>query len=73
MAQHQNHAVDGDPAVPDFWPEALKIINSAPIGLLATAQGRQPHVRPVTPAYVGLDAYVLTGSGTPQARSDSQQ
>ena len=66
MAQHQDHAIDGDSAVPAFWPEALKIIKSAPIGLLATAQGRQPHVRPVTPAYVGLNAYVLTASGTPK-------
>ncbi len=50
--------------LPEFWPEAQKVIKSAPIGLLATTQGRQPHVRPVAPAYVGLHAYVLTSVGT---------
>lgn len=51
---------------PDFWPEALELIHAAPIALLATAHGAQPHVRPVTPAYVGLDAYVLTSQGAPK-------
>lgn len=51
---------------PDFWPEALEVISSAPIALLATAEGRQPHVRPVVPAYVDMVAYVLTSSGSPK-------
>lgn len=56
---------------PEFWPEALEVISSAPIALLATAEGRQPHVRPVVPAYVDLDAYVLTTTGTPKTRQIS--
>ena len=68
MAQHQDHAIVGDAGIPDFWPEALEIVKSAPIGLFATTQGRQPHVRPVTPAYVGLNAYVLTAAGTPKLK-----
>jgi len=51
---------------PEFWPEALDVIHNAPIALLATAEGRQPHVRPVVPAYVGMVAYVLTSSGSPK-------
>ena len=54
--------------LPEFWSEALEVIKSAPIGQLATVQGRQPHVRPVAPAYVGLCAYVLTSVGTPKLR-----
>ena len=46
--------------------EAQEVIKSAPIALLATTQGRQPHVRPVAPAYVGLSAYVLTSVRTPK-------
>ena len=52
--------------LPDFWPEAQEVIKSAPIALLATTQGRQPHVRPVAPAYVGRNAYVLTSVRTPK-------
>jgi len=66
VAEYQDQAAAGDAPVPDFWPEALEVIKSAPICLLATARGRQPHVRPVIPAYVGMDAYVLTGVGTPK-------
>ena len=51
---------------PDFWPEALEVVSQAPIGLLATTEDRQPHVRPVVPAYVGMIAYVLTSSGSPK-------
>ena len=54
--------------LPDFWPEALEVIKSAPIGQLATVQGRQPRVRPVAPAYVGMRAYVLTTIGAPKLR-----
>lgn len=53
---------------PAFWPEALEIIASQPIALLATTRGQQPHVRPVTPAYVGLEAYVLTAAESPKTR-----
>lgn len=62
----QDQAVEAGSHLPDFWPEALEVIKSAPIGLLATTQGRQPHVRPVAPAYVDLDAYVLTSVRTPK-------
>ena len=51
---------------PDFWPEALDVVHSAPIALLATVEGRQPHVRPVVPTYVDMIAYVLTSSGSPK-------
>lgn len=66
MAQQEDLTVAADPGAPDFWPEALEVIKSAPIGLLATTQGLQPHVRPVAPAYVGLHAYVLTSVRTPK-------
>ena len=46
--------------LPEFWPEALDLIRSAPIAFLATENRGQPHVRPATPAYVGADAYILT-------------
>ena len=80
MSQHQDQTgpsarADGTPAAdtsaghaPNFWPEALEVIRSAPIALLATTHGLQPHVRPVTPAYVGLDAYILTTSGSFKVR-----
>ena len=68
MAQHEDSAVEVPAGAPDFWPEALQIVKSAPIGLLATTEGRQPHVRPVAPAYVGLEAYVLTSVRTPKLR-----
>ena len=64
MTQQQNQAEALPFDAPDFWPEALEVIKSAPIALLATAHGQQPHVRPVTPAYVGLDAYILTSIGS---------
>lgn len=66
MAHEEDLAVEAVPGGPDFWPEALEVIKSAPIGLLATTQGLQPHVRPVAPAYVGLHAYVLTSVRTPK-------
>lgn len=65
-------SADSVPALPvdapDFWPEALEIIEAQRIGLLATTRGQQPHVRPVAPAYVGLEAYVLTTSGSPKTQ-----
>lgn len=64
--QDLDQAAESGSHLPDFWPEALEVIKSAPIGLLATTQGRQPHVRPVAPAYVDLDAYVLTSVRTPK-------
>ena len=66
MAQQQDLTVETVPGAPDFWPEALEVIKSAPIGLLATTERLQPHVRPVAPAYVGLHAYVLTSVRTPK-------
>ncbi|MCY3922093.1 MAG: pyridoxamine 5'-phosphate oxidase family protein [Chloroflexi bacterium] len=66
MAHQEDPTSSADPGVPDFWPEALEVIDSAPIGLLATTEGLQPHVRPVAPAYVGLHAYVLTSVRTPK-------
>ncbi len=66
MPQEQDQDIRAERSVPDFWPEAFEIISSAPIDLLATAEGLQPHVRPVVPAYVGLTAYVLTTSGSPK-------
>ena len=66
MTQDLDQAISTGAELPDFWPEALEVIKSAPIGLLATTQGRQPHVRPVAPAYVGLHAYVLTSVRTPK-------
>ncbi len=66
MTQDSDQSVESSAGLPDFWPEALAIIKSAPIGLLATTQGRQPHVRPVAPAYVGRRAYVLTSTQTPK-------
>jgi general stress protein 26 len=66
VTQQQDYAAEATGAGPDFWPEALEVIKSAPIALLATTQGRQPHVRPVAPAYVGLDAFVLTSVQTPK-------
>lgn len=68
MAQQEDTVVEAVPGAPDFWPEALEVVKSAPIGLLATTEGRQPHVRPVAPAYVGLNAYVLTSVRTPKLR-----
>ena len=66
MARQEDPTDSAVPGAPDFWPEALEVIESAPIGLLATTQGLQPHVRPVAPAYVGLHAYVLTSVRTPK-------
>ena len=66
MAQQEDLTADAVPGAPEFWPEALEIIKSAPIGLLATTEGLQPHVRPVAPAYVGLHAYILTSVRTPK-------
>lgn len=64
MTQPQD-PVDAPPFdAPEFWPEALDVIKHAPIALFATTHGLQPHVRPVTPAYVGLDAYILTQIGS---------
>ena len=66
MTQDVEELIEAGPGRPDFWPEALEVIKSAPIALLATTQGRQPHVRPVAPAYVGSDAFVLTSVQTPK-------
>ena len=66
MTQELDRPVEAVSGLPDFWPEAQEIIKSAPIGLLATTEGLQPHVRPVAPAYVGLHAYVLTSVRTPK-------
>ena len=66
LTQELDQAIEAAAALPDFWPEAQEVIKSAPIALLATTQGRQPHVRPVAPAYVGLNAYVLTSVRTPK-------
>ena len=66
MTQELDRPVEAVSGLPDFWPEAQEIIKSAPIGLLATTEGLQPHVRPVAPAYVGLHAYVLTSVQTPK-------
>lgn len=66
MTQQQAERELSDYDLPAFWPEALEIIRSAPIGLLATTAGLQPHVRPVTPAYVGLRGYVVTESQSPK-------
>lgn len=66
VTQQSDQASEADSNLPDFWPEALEVIKSAPIALLATTEGRQPHVRPVAPAYVGLEAYVLTSVRTPK-------
>ena len=66
MGQQQDQPLD--PTSPDFWPEALDLIASAPIALLATSERAQPHVRPVVPAYVGLRAFILTASGSPMTR-----
>lgn len=66
MTQELNQVIEAAAELPDFWPEALEVIKSAPIGLLATTRGRQPHVRPVAPAYAGLHAYVLTTMGAPK-------
>ena len=66
MTQELDRPVEAVSGLPDFWPEAQEIIKSAPIGLLATTEGLQPHVRPVAPAYVGLHAYVLTTVQTPK-------
>ena len=65
-AHNLDQPIDAPDGLPDFWPEAQEVIKSAPIALLATTQGRQPHVRPVAPAYVGLNAYVLTSVRTPK-------
>ena len=66
LTQELGQAIEAAATLPDFWPEAQEVIKSAPIALLATTQGRQPHVRPVAPAYVGLNAYVLTSVRTPK-------
>ena len=66
LTQELDQAIGAAADLPDFWPEAQEVIKSAPIALLATTQGRQPHVRPVAPAYAGLNAYVLTSVRTPK-------
>ena len=53
---------------PDFWDEAQALIKAAPIGFLATAGSDQPHVRAVTPAYVGVNLYIAAGAGSPMLR-----
>ncbi len=58
--------------LPDFWPEALELIRSAPIAFLATEHGGQPHVRPATPAYLGADAYILTPADSHRVRHISR-
>lgn len=48
--------------LPDFWDDALGLIAAAPIAFLATARGEQPFVRAVTPAWIGLRAYIAAAS-----------
>ena len=54
--------------MPDFWEDAAEVIRSAPIAFLATTRGEQPHVRAVTPAWVGLAIYIAAASGSPMTR-----
>ena len=58
MAEHE----------PDFWDEAMALIKAAPIGFLATAGSDQPHVRAVTPAYVGVNLYIAAGANSSMVR-----
>ena len=53
---------------PDFWDDALGLIAAAPIAFLATARGEQPFVRAVTPAWIGLRAYIAAADGGPMTR-----
>ena len=57
-----------DDLLPEFWDDAAALIRDAPIGFLATAAGAQPHVRAVTPAYVGLRIYIAAGRDGPMTR-----
>lgn len=57
-----------DEQLPDFWDEAQAIIAAAPIAFLASAQGEQPLVRAVTPAYEGCTVYVATDPDTAKVR-----
>lgn len=57
-----------DAALPEFWDDAAGLIRAAPIGFLATAAGAQPHVRAVTPAYLGLQIYIAAARGSPMTR-----
>ena len=58
MAEHE----------PDFWDEAMALIKAAPIAFLATAGSDQPHVRAVTPAYVGVNLYIAAGANSSMVR-----
>ena len=54
--------------LPEFWDEALAVIEAAPIGFFATEQGGQPRLRPVTPTYEGVAAYIATDPRSLMAR-----
>ncbi len=53
---------------PDFWDEARALIDARPIGFLATADGDQPIVRAVTPAWQGIRAFIATDPRTAKVR-----
>ncbi len=53
---------------PEFWAEAEALIRAAPIAFLATSAGRQPHLRAVTPAYIGLQSYIAAAKDSPMVR-----
>jgi len=53
---------------PEFWEEAEALIRAAPIGFLATSAGGQPHVRAVTPAYIGRRSYIAAAKNSPMVR-----
>ncbi len=57
-----------DERVPDFWDEARALIEARPIGFLATADGDQPIVRAVTPAWKGIRAFIATDPDTAKVR-----
>ena len=57
-----------DELLPEFWGDAVGLVRAAPIGFLATAAGAQPHVRAVTPVYVGLRIYIAAARGGAMTR-----
>ncbi len=57
-----------DERVPDFWDEARALIEARPIGFLATADGDQPIVRAVTPAWKGIRGFIATDPDTAKVR-----
>ena len=56
-------------SIPEFWTKALEVIRAAPIAYLATVYGEQPSVRAVTPAFVGMTAYIATEPRSFKVRS----